>query len=262
MITTSREYEDQEVANKPAKNVFYAWLIHTFTASGAIFGILAMYFVYLKDIFTAFIFLGITILIDAVDGTLARKFAVKKYAPIDGVWLDNIIDFLTFFAIPTFILITQPLVPEAWILPCIIMIGFASCYQFSQIDAKTEDNFFKGFPSYWNIAVFYLYYWQTDMATNVIVVIALTILTFIPIKYIYPSKLTNISHRKGVIIFMRIATLIWGAATIALLFTYPHKMPLLNAISIAYIILYFAFSIYRTLNPLPPKPQNVLNDNE
>jgi len=229
---------------------FYAWLVHAFTASGAVLGVLSLYEVYRGNILMAFLYIFLTILIDAIDGTLARLVEVKKYANIDGALLDNIIDFLTFVVVPAFMVLTMNIVPLDWRIPCMIMIVLASCYQFTQPDAKTDDHFFKGFPSYWNIAIFYLFYWQTSHTTNIIAIIILTILTFIPIKYIYPSRMNYISHSKRVKSLMFGATIIWGVATFGLLFTYPEKAPILNIICIAYILLYFIFSLYRTLYPL------------
>lgn len=234
----------------PLHRTLYAWLVHIFTASGATLGILSLYEVHKGNMILAFLYLAITIIIDAIDGTLARLVNIKKYSRLDGALLDNIIDFLTFVVVPCFIILTTTILSESWRLPCIIMISLASCYQFTQPDAKTEDHFFKGFPSYWSIVVFYLYYWQTEHTTNTIIIITCTLLTFIPIKYIYPSRMNHISKSLTIKKLMFIGTLAWGAATLGLLFTYPEKMPILNFISIAYIIIYFLFSIYRTFSPL------------
>ena len=231
----------------------YAWLVHLFTASGAVFGILALYEVYRGDMFWAFLYIAITIIIDAIDGTFARLIDIKKYADIDGALLDNIIDFLTFVIVPCFMVLTGSIVSEDWKIPSMIMIALASCYQFTQLDAKTDDHFFKGFPSYWNIAIFYLYYWQTTHTTNIIVIAVLAVLTFVPIKYIYPSRMNFISKSKRVRTLMFSATLVWGAATLALLFTYPDKAPILNAICIIYIAWYFLFSLYLTFFPIDHK---------
>ncbi len=60
--------------------------------------------------------------------------------------------------VPTFFLLVVPLTPDAWCLPCVAAIIFSSAYQFTQVDAKTEDHFFKGFPSYWNIVIFIYFF--------------------------------------------------------------------------------------------------------
>ncbi len=228
----------------------YGWLVHIFTASGAVLGVLSLIAIARFEFKLAFILIAIIIFIDAVDGTLARQIDIKKHVRIDGALLDNMIDFFNYALVPAFFIAWSGVIPSFWNIPCIVAIVFAASYQFSQLDAKTEDHFFKGFPSYWNIAIFYIYYWQTLPITNVIIVFILCILSFVPIKYIYPSRMQYISNNYLVRVLMFIATLVWGAATIALLVTYPDKQPLLNAISIGYILLYFFFSLYRTIVPL------------
>ncbi|MCF6767528.1 CDP-alcohol phosphatidyltransferase family protein [Thiotrichales bacterium 19S11-10] len=231
----------------------YAYLIHGFTSIGAVLGVLALVAISNEHYQLAFAYMAISIIVDAFDGTLARMVDIKKLAKVDGALLDNIIDFLNYAVVPAYFIMSTThhgSVPEAWQIPCMIMIIMASCYQFAQVDAKTDDHFFKGFPSYWNIAIFYLYYWQFHPVTNLWIIAILTIFTFIPIKYIYPSRMTHVSHNKYLVIFMFTATVIWGIATILLLFTYPKQQLILNGICIGYILLYFIVSLYRTIKPL------------
>lgn len=227
-----------------------AWLVHLFTASGAIFGLLSLYAVHQKNMFLAFVYIAITIIIDAIDGTFARIVDVKRHSNIDGALLDNIIDFLTFVIVPCFMIMTTNIIHDQLKLYSVIIIILASCYQFTQPEAKTSDHFFKGFPSYWSIVVFYLYYWQTSYITNVTIITICGILTFVPIKYIYPSRLTYVSKSHIIRNLIFLLTLIWGAATLGLLFTYPNKMPILNMISIGYIIVYFLYSLFLTISPV------------
>ena len=182
---------------------FYAYLVHVFTSLGAVLGVLALSAIYHHQIGLAFSYIAIAIIVDAIDGSLARMVDIKKLAKIDGALLDNIIDFLNYAVVPAFFIMTidgNGSVPLHFKIPCMIMIIMASCYQFTQVDAKTDDHFFKGFPSYWNIVIFYLFYWQLNPMTNVYIITALTILSFIPIKYIYPSRMTHLSKNKYSII--------------------------------------------------------------
>ena len=228
----------------------YGWLVHIFTASGAVLGVLSLYAIAEYKFKYAFVLIAIIIFIDAVDGTLARQIDIKKYVKIDGSLLDNMIDFFNYALVPAFFISWANVIPSIWNIPCVVAIVYAACYQFSHVNAKTKDHFFRGFPSYWNIAIFYIYYWQTSPITNVIIILILCVLSFIPIKYIYPSRLQYISKKYSIRVFMFFATVIWGVATIMLLITYPNKEPILNAISIGYILLYFFFSLYRTLVPI------------
>src|SRR6185437_17085365 len=96
-------------------------------------------------------------------------------------------------------------------------ITFSSAYQFTQVDAKTSDHFFKGFPSYWNIAVFYLFFWQMEKWTNASILLILALLSFVPIKYVYPSRLEYLAKSDLLRIAMLLATICWGLSTAGLL---------------------------------------------
>lgn len=236
----------------PWKQRFAGWLIHIFTASGAYVGLLALLAIYNQKPLSAFWLMFIAILIDAVDGMFARLVKIKLAVPeIDGALLDNIVDFFTYTIVPSFFILVIPLVPPAWKIPCILAVTFSSAYQFTQVDAKTADHFFKGFPSYWNIVIFYLFFWQMNPWVNLIILFALAALSFVPIKYVYPSRLDFLTHSKWLRIGMLVATIVWGAATSGLLWVYPQTNHLLVFISMAYILLYVVISLYRTWVPLP-----------
>lgn len=227
------------------------WLIHGFTASGACIGLLALLAINQHQWLLALWLMCATILIDAVDGMFARMVRVKEVVPqIDGALLDNIVDFFTYTIVPCFFLLVTDLLPEYWRILCVMAITFSSAYQFTQIDAKTSDHFFKGFPSYWNIAVFYLFFWQMSPATNMMILLFLAILSFIPIKYIYPSRLDYLTDNAILRGCMILLTLLWGAATCGLLWLYPQTNHFLVAISVGYLLLYLAVSLYRTWVPL------------
>lgn len=227
------------------------WLTHAFTASGAFIGLMALYSIYNHQLLLAFWFMGAAILIDAVDGAFARGVKIKLAVPqIDGELLDNIVDFFTYTIVPAFFLLVTPLIPSYWRFPCVMAITFSSAYQFTQVDAKTSDHFFKGFPSYWNIVVFYLFFWQMSDWINLFILLVLAVLSFVPIKYVYPSRLDYLTHNKILRLGMSIATTCWGMATTGLLWVYPESNKLLVFISMGYLILYAVISLYRTWVPL------------
>lgn len=227
------------------------WLIHAFTASGACVGLLALLAIYKNNFLVALWLMGAAILIDAVDGMFARMIKIKEAVPeIDGALLDNIVDFFTYTLVPCFFLLVTNLLPEYWRVLCVMAITFSSAYQFTQVDAKTTDHFFKGFPSYWNIAVFYLFFWQMSPVVNMCILLLLAILSFVPIKYVYPSRLDYLTDNKFLRLSMVIITILWGAATTGLLWVYPRSNHALVAISIGYCLLYLGISLYRTWVPL------------
>lgn len=228
-----------------------AWLVHAFTSIGAIIGVYAVDAIYHQQFILALWLMGAAIIVDAVDGTFARWLDVKNVLPdFDGELLDNIIDYFNYVLVPAIFILMSPICQGALAPLAAALITLASCYQFCQNDAKTEDHFFKGFPSFWNIVVFYLFFLQTSSLVSFIILMLFTVLVFVPIKYIYPSRLEYLTKSPILQLGMLIATIIWGAATLGLLWLFPEQSWVLMLISVAYIILYFSASLYRTFNPL------------
>lgn len=228
-----------------------AWCVHLFTASGAVLGLLAINAAYQHQYLSMFWLISIAIVVDAIDGTFARWIRVKSHLPaFDGALLDNIVDYLNYVMVPAVFLLVGPLLPPNARFFAAAIILLASAYQFCQADAKTKDHFFKGFPSYWNIVIFYLYFWQMSLLFNFSVVLLLTLLIFVPIKYVYPSRLENLTQslllRRG----MLGATVLWGMATLGLLFIYPQTNSTMVTISMSYLVLYAITSLFKTYRGL------------
>ncbi len=232
--------------------ILSAWCVHIFTAFSAFFGLLTLDAIYQHNYINALWYMIASLIIDNVDGTIARFFRVAQFAgKIDGALLDNIIDFFTYSMIPAFFVLASNLIAPQYRILSAALICFASCYQFTQRDAKTEDHFFKGFPSYWNILVLYSYLWQIPQYITLGMVVVCFFGSFIPIKYLYPSRMEYLSKQKINIKLMLAATLLWAVCLIGILAIFPEKNSLMDYYSLAYIILYFLLSVYRTLVPLP-----------
>jgi phosphatidylcholine synthase len=173
---------EYSVARKAA-----AWGVHAFTASGLAFAYLMMVGLQQKNIRYVFLGIWMATIVDAVDGTMARKVDVKKVLPgFDGGLLDNIIDYITFAFIPALAMPVFGLLPAGfeWVA---VLPMLASGYQFCQSNAKTPDSFV-GFPSYWNILLIYLYVLEANPWFSLASLVVLSILVFVPIHYLYPSK--------------------------------------------------------------------------
>lgn len=227
------------------------WLVHAFTASGACIGVLSLLAIYEGHLVVSLWLMATAILIDSVDGMFARLVKIKDVVPeIDGALLDNIVDFVNYTIVPCFFLLVTNMLPSIWRIACVIVIIFASAYQFTQCDAKTSDHFFKGFPSYWNIVVLYLFFWHLSPAMNLMILTVLTILSFVPVKYVYPSRLDHLTNNRYMRYAMLLMTVLWGAATTGLLWLYPRTSHFLVTISLGYVLVYLAISLYRTLVPL------------
>ena len=198
------------------KDKIAAWAVHGFTASGAVLGFLAIISILNNDLVGAFLWLGLALLIDGIDGSLARKFEVSDKTPnIDGSTLDNVIDYLNYVIIPALMIYWFQMVPNGWeiILPAGMFA--VSLYTFANINMKTNDYYFSGFPAVWNIVVLYFYILNTHPIINVIIILLLFIFTFIPIKFVHPLRVKKI---RNLTIF---CTVLWSATTLKLVTTNP-----------------------------------------
>lgn len=228
------------------------WLLHLITACGGVFGLFALYFIHLQDYVMAFWLMAGALLIDSFDGVLARRLRTQEVNSwLDGALLDNLVDFTTYVVVPAFFMLVSPLLPEGWRMPVAAIVVLASLFQFAQVDAKTEDHFFKGFPSYWNILVFYLLIWGFAPTTNAIITLILAVLVFVPIKYAYLSRPDHLFATRTPKVLMMVLTAAWGLATLALLILYPQTPTLLVILTAGYLLLYFGVSVFRTFSPMP-----------
>ncbi len=183
-----------------SKEKLLAWSVHLYTASGLIAAAGMVFFIVRGDAEAFRWTIALMILatfIDATDGTLARRFRVKEFLPgFDGRRLDDIVDFQTYTSLPLLFVWRAEILPEhlSWWL---LLPLLASAYGFSQSDAKTEDHYFLGFPSYWNVVAMYLYWLRLPVWLSLGLIIALSLLTFVPSLYLYTSykgrfsRLTN-----------------------------------------------------------------------
>ncbi|HNZ48433.1 MAG TPA: CDP-diacylglycerol O-phosphatidyltransferase [Candidatus Hydrogenedentes bacterium] len=218
-----------------------AWLVHILTASGALFGLLALQASARGAFVIALGWMAVTIAIDGVDGALARWRRVSVHLPyFDGALLDNMVDFFTYVLVPAYFLLYAPVLTEAWRLPVAAAIIFSSAYQFSQTEAKTADHAFTGFPSYWNIAVCYLFLLEWPPVVNAAVLLLCAGAVFIPVRYLYPSRTP---HYRAINILLG---LLWAAAVLGALAVYPKGHHPLILLSMLYLIYYFAFSLWLT----------------
>jgi len=196
--------------------VWVPWLAHVFTAMGLVLaaGMAVAIVEGTPESFRwAFFFMLAACLVDATDGSFARRLRVKERIPhFDGAKLDDIIDFVTFTALPLLLVWRAELVPHnmEWVL---VFALVASAYGFCQVPAKTVDGYFVGFPSYWNIVAFYLYALSMPTWAAAILIAFLAVLTFVPSYYLYPSRgavLGRTSNFLGGIWVVLLLWVLWG----------------------------------------------------
>jgi phosphatidylcholine synthase len=215
-----------------------AWGVHLFTALGAVAGLFALDRIAARDFRGAFMLMAAAIVIDSADGTFARWLRVRERIPIfDGALLDNIIDYLNYVAVPLFLMLRAGILPSTasgYLAASLVMV--ASAYGFSRLDAKTDDHYFLGFPSYWNLVALYLFCLGFRPGLNVIITAALAVMVFVPIKYIYPSRTAPLRP-----VTLALAIL-WTPVTLALIPSLPAPKPLLLYTSLAFVLYYFVMS--------------------
>ncbi len=215
-----------------------AYGVHLFTALGAGLGLWALILTYNGFYQETVWVLAVAALIDSIDGALARLTHTKKHAPaIDGALMDNIVDFITWTIAPLLWIYAAMGVP-VWVL---LVCAVASVFGFSNTHAKTEDHFFLGFPSYWNIVVFYIFLLNLPVVFASGILLLFAIVTFVPVKFIYPSRTE----------YLRPVTLIFGGLYIlqltALLYYFDNSPPVLIYSSFLFPFYYFGLSFYLTL---------------
>ncbi|WP_090524533.1 CDP-alcohol phosphatidyltransferase family protein [Paracoccus isoporae] len=166
-----------------------ALFVHLLTASGAVFSMLAMLAAVEERWSLMFLWLIVALVVDGIDGPLARRYRVKENWPLyDGVLMDLIIDFLTYVFIPAFALFESDLLPgwTGWF--AIIAITYGSILYFSDSRMKTLDNSFAGFPACWNMVVLVLFALKPNFWVILIIVAVLTVAMFTNVKFIHPVR--------------------------------------------------------------------------
>ena len=233
--------EGDSIAIRNSRKVA-AWGVHLFTASGVAWGFLSLLAIQKHDWLLAFLWMALSVAVDSLDGALARRLQVKGALPeFDGALLDNVVEYLTYVVAPAFFLYEAAMLPPRLATTGAVLILLASAFQFCQADAKTEDHFFTGFPSYWNVVVLYLFLWGHSPQVNFAVVIALVILVFVPVRYVYPSRTP--AYRRVTLMVLAV----WGLLTLTALAQYPRVAPWVMFGSILCISYYVALSLYLSL---------------
>lgn len=163
--------------------------VHLLTATGAVLSMLALLAAVEENWSAMFSWLIVALVVDAVDGPLARRYLVKVNWPTyDGVLMDLIIDYLTYVFIPAYALFASGLLPgwTGWVV--IIIITFASALYFADTRMKTKDNSFAGFPACWNMVALVIFALRPEFWVSLLLVVVLAATMFTPLKFIHPVR--------------------------------------------------------------------------
>lgn len=175
----------------PAQLRLLCWGVHLYTATGVIWALLALLAIQANRFAEAYIWMGVSVVVDSTDGPLARRLDVRRHVPeFDGSLLDNIVDYLTWTFVPLVLVHQAGWMPGSW-WPVLAVAMMSSLYSFSRADAKQSDKgFFRGFPSYWNFAVFYADVGLRQLGPAVVAafLLGLSALSLAPVRFVYPNK--------------------------------------------------------------------------
>ncbi len=170
-----------------------AFSVHIFTACGAGFALLAMVAAVAHDWTMMFVWLGVALIIDGVDGSLARAVDTPGNAPRwSGDVLDLVVDFTTYVFVPTYAIVAAGLMPELWALAMGFVITVTAALYFADGNMKSDDNHFVGFPGVWNLVAFYLLLMRPSAWITIAIITLFAVLTFVPIKFVHPVRVRRL----------------------------------------------------------------------
>lgn len=194
--------------------------VHLLTAGGAVLALLALRAVHDGDWPMMFVWLGAALIVDAADGPLARKLKVKTALPrFSGERLDLIVDYLTYVAVPAYALTEASLLPEAARLPAAAAILLSSLFHVADVQSKTEEGYFVGFPAIWNIVLLYLFALSLPPYVALAIVALFVVATFLPILAVHPFRVARLRP-----LTCLVAVLWAGAAAAAIANPFPSPL--------------------------------------
>ncbi|ESR26590.1 CDP-alcohol phosphatidyltransferase family protein [Lutibaculum baratangense] len=180
--------------------------VHALTASGVFWALLALLAAGQGDFASMFAWLGVALVVDGIDGPLARRFDVGVHLPNwDGVVLDLVVDYLTYVFIPAYAAFVAGLFPYGFGLLGAGIMCLSSAFFFGYRNQKTADNYFLGFPTIWNVVVFYAFVFQWSPWVTLALTVIFAVLTFTKVTFLHPVR----------VVFLRPLTLAGCAAWLA-----------------------------------------------
>jgi phosphatidylcholine synthase len=177
----------------PRFEVIRAFTIHVFTACGAALALLALILATGGQWAAMFVCLGLALIVDGIDGPMARAFKVAELLPRwSGEGLDFVVDFVTYVFVPAYAIAASGFLPDALAIPAGMIIVITGALYFADREMKTRENYFRGFPAVWNLAAFYLYILAPPPWIAAGMVIVLAALSFVPIHFVHPVRVKRL----------------------------------------------------------------------
>lgn len=177
----------------PVKSTAAAFAVHVFTACGAGCALFALLAAVGAHWSAMFVWLGLALAIDGIDGTFARRLRVTEVLPRwSGEVLDLVVDVLNYVFVPAYALVAGGLLPQPVAVPLGLVVVVTGALYFADRWMKTADHYFRGFPALWNVVAFYLFVLKLPGSLAAAIVAALAVLTFAPIHFIHPVRIARL----------------------------------------------------------------------
>src|SRR3954467_1707359 len=178
-----------------------AFSVHVLTACGAALALLALLAATRGDWPAMFLWLGVALVVDAIDGPLARAANVRGVLPNwSGETLDLVVDYTTYVFVPAYAIAAAGLMPGALGVLAGGGAAITGPLYFADRTMKTGDNFFRGFPATWNLVAFYLLLLKPSPLVSAAAIALFAVLTFVPVRFVHPFRVRR-----------------WRAVTVALM---------------------------------------------
>jgi phosphatidylcholine synthase len=172
-----------------ASRIGAAFAVHVFTACGAACALLALVAAVGADWTRMFVWLGAALIVDGVDGSLARRLRVAELLPRwSGDVLDFVVDFTTYVFVPAYAIAMGGILPASVALPLGLIVTVTGALYFADRRMKTADSYFRGFPALWNVVAFYLFLLKPPPWLGAPAVLVLAVATFAPIYFVHPIR--------------------------------------------------------------------------
>jgi phosphatidylcholine synthase len=210
-----------------------AFAVHVLTACGAGCALLALVAAVAADWPLMFLWFGLAVVIDGIDGPLARRLKVSELLPSwSGDILDFVVDFTTYVFVPAYAIAAGGVLPSAMALPLGLIVTVTGALYFADRRMKTSDNYFRGFPALWNVAAFYLFLLKPMLWVGALAVVVLAAATFAPIYFVHPIR---VPRRR----LLNVALLVVWAALAALALARDLHPPMWVTAALCAIAVYF-----------------------
>jgi phosphatidylcholine synthase len=190
-----------------------AFGVHVLTASGAALALLSLFAAAERRWPLMFMWLGLALIIDTIDGPIARRVRVAELLPRwAGDVLDLVVDFLTYVFVPAFAIALGGFLPgNAGVLAGVVIVTTGALY-FADRRMKTADNYFRGFPAVWNAAAFLLFLLRPSPWIAGAMILVLAVLTFVPIVFIHPFRVARLRAFNAVLLAIALVLVVVAIA--------------------------------------------------